>query len=210
MALFAWISKVFDWFTWLAKPAVSPLLGAVVAFVAAIASEPRQLLPSPEKAAWRACRVALIWLVIASLLGAALHYGSGEDGGRGGVKAAREGTRHEGSISEVPLVRPSDGSSERFDLVVRFVPSAVDRGKALEFSCDLECASIRKAYAIRASSMQEFDTDVRRVLRVHIAPRLPEHSRVLIRREPFPGESVLRRIHETVQAELPSAHVELR
>jgi hypothetical protein len=95
-------------------------------------------------------------------------------------------------------------------LVISFVPSAINGTVAQDFSCDLlqrgPEARVTKA-EIRATRMHDFDRSLVEQLRAVSLPAASERPIVLIKRTPFPGENVVRRIREKVRVVLPAAIV---
>ncbi len=75
------------------------------------------------------------------------------------------------------------------------------------------CRKVQKARVtkaeIRATRMQDFDKSLVEQLRAVSLPAASERPIVLIKRSPFPGENVIRRIGEKVQVVLPAAIVVL-
>jgi hypothetical protein len=206
-----WIGELLGW---LISPSMLPCAGAVAAVIAALTVEPKTWLKSPLKSVGRALRVAAIWLVIAWMLSSAARLGSGRGGGEGEEDGSETGKTNGNTLAVPPInVVPGQfpsGTPEHVDLVVSFVPSPGNGLVAQDFSCDLLHKGMDKKATkteIRARDMQEFDKLLVQQFRDLKGPEAPKPLTVLIKRMPFPGENVMRRVADKARAVLPNATV---
>jgi hypothetical protein len=211
VGFFSWIGELL---TWLASPSVIPWAGAVAAIIAALTVEPKTWLRSPLKSGGRAVRVAVVWMVIAWMLSSAARLGSGRGSGEGEGNGSGTGktngtTPRAPPVAIVPAQFPS-GTPEHIDLVVGFVPSVGNQSIAEDFSCDLLHNGTEKKATkieIRARDMHGFDKLLVQQLHHLDLPQAPKRPTVLIKRSPFPGENVVRRVGDKIRAVLPNATV---
>lgn len=211
MGFLTWIDELR---TWLTSPSLIPWAGAVAAIIAALTVEPKTWLKSPLKSVGRALRVAVIFLVIAWMLSSVARLGSGRGSGEGdgndsGTGKTNGNTPVTPPVTVVPGQFPS-GTPEHVDLVVSFVPSAANQSVAQDFSCDLLHKGTEKKATkieIRGRDMHEFDKLLVQQLRHLNLPEASKRMTVLIKRSPFPGENVLRRVEDKVRRVLPNATV---
>lgn len=211
MGFLSWIGQVLAWLT---SPSVIPWAGVVAAVIAALTVETRTWLKSLLKSIRRALQIAAVWLIVAWLLTSAARFGSGRGSGEGngdgsGTGKANGTTPVTPPVAVVPGQFPS-GTPESVDLVVGFVPSAANQSVAQDFSCDLlQKGTEKKAMKIeiRARDMHEFDKLLVQQLRDVTLPQASKRPTVLIRRSPFPGENVVRRVGDKVRAVVPNVTV---
>lgn len=206
-----WIGELL---TWLTSPSIVPWAGAVAAIIAALTVEPKTWLKSPWKSVGRAMRVAVVFLIVAWVLSSVARLGSGRgsdegDGNDSGTGKTNGNTSVTPPVTVVPGQFPS-GTPEHVDLVVSFVPSAANQSVAQDFSCDLLHKGPEKKATkieIRGRDMQEFDKLLVQQLRDVSLPKAPKRLTVLIKRSPFPGENVVRRVGDKVRTVLSNATV---
>ncbi|MEI7687993.1 MAG: hypothetical protein WCL32_23545, partial [Planctomycetota bacterium] len=206
-----WIGELLSWLT---SPSIVPWAGVVAAIIAALTIEPKTWLKSPLKSVGRALRVAVVFLIVAWMISSGARLGSGRGSGEGQGEASGTGKANGITPITLPLtVVPGQfpsGTPEHIDLVVSFVPSPGNQMVAQDFSCDLLRKNNDKNATkteIRARDMQEFDKLLVQQLRDMNNPEIQKRFAVLVRRSPFPGENVMRRVVEKVRAVLPNANV---
>ncbi|MDW8244839.1 MAG: hypothetical protein RMJ88_16675 [Thermogemmata sp.] len=99
----------------------------------------------------------------------------------------------------------------QIDLTICFVPSPANPTVAMAFACDLEYINSsekkRERVKIRATNMEQFDKLLVEQLRKIRLPEAQKQPAVSIKRIPFPGENVLRRVREKVRVLMPDARV---
>jgi len=182
----------------------------VAAIIAALTVEPKTWLKSPWKSVGRAMRIAVVFLIVAWMLSSVAQLGSGRGSGKGGGSDSKTGkTNGNKSVTVVPGQFPS-GTPEHVDLVVSFVPSAANQSVAQDFSCDLLHKGPEKKVTkieIRGKDMQEFDKLLVQQLRDVSSTKAPERLTVHIKRSPFPGESVVRRVGDKLRTVLSNPTV---
>lgn len=200
METFLWIVNLWNWFT---SPSIIPWVGASVAFGAsALAS----FLPLRGRFL-RALCVAVVWLVVAGVVGLLVSSGRGTGNGNG------PGNGEGKPIPEPDLpvtVRPGEyppGTPEHVDLLIHFVPSEGNTRYAETFSCNLITRD-GKQISIRAKDMRHFDELLDQQLRSAHLPKAPEPLAIRIIRSPFPGESVITRVKKQVKEVLGNVSVE--
>jgi hypothetical protein len=208
------LSRIGEVLTWLSSPTVIPWAGAVAAIVAALTIEPKTWFKSTLKSVGRALRVAVVWLAIAWMLNSAARLGSGRGSSEGQGDGSGTGKANGTALTTPPVaVLPSQfpsGTPEHVDLVVSFVPSPGNQSIAQDFSCDLLHKGVEKRATkiqIRARDMHEFDKLLVQHLRGVSLPHATKRPTVLIKRSPFPGENVVRRVGDKVRTVLPTATV---
>jgi len=210
MGFLTWIG---DLLTWLTSPSIVPWAGVVAAIIAALTVEPKTWLKPPlKKSVGRALRVAVVFLIVAWMLSSSARLGSGRGSGEGdgndsGTGKTNGNTPVTPPITVVPGQFPSD-TPEHIDLVVSFVPSAANQSVAQEFACDLLHKGTEKKVTkikIRGRDMHEFDKLLVEQLRNLNLPKAPKRLTVLIKRSPFPGENVVRRVGDKVRTVLSNA-----
>lgn len=222
MAFLSFLQEIWEWCSWLyspwlwfISPSVAPWAGAVAAFFAALTVETKTSLKPRLKSLGRALLVAVLWLIFAWLLSFAARHGSGRGSGEGGAgeqDGSKKGKANDTTPAPPPVTVVSgqfpSGTPEHVDLVVNFVSSPGNQSVAQDFSCDLiQKGTEEKAtkIEIRARDMHEFDKLLVQQLRdINLRQTRPI---ILIKRSPFPGENVLRRVREKIRAVLPSATV---
>ena len=94
-------------------------------------------------------------------------------------------------------------------LVISFSPSRGNQSVAQDFACDLTSKSKDgpTKTEIRARNMSEFDKLLVQQLRDVKQPAEAERPIIQIKRSPFPGENVIRRVGDKVRVVLPAATV---
>jgi len=212
MGFMSWFGEVLAVLAWFARPSILPWTGAVAAIIAAMSVEPKTWLKSPMRSVRRAIGVAAVWLVVAWALSTTAQLGSGRGSGEGEGSGAGTG-KGNGTTPATPpvIVVPGhfpSGTPDHVDLVISFVPSTGNKTVAQDFSCDLlQKGAEKKAtrIEIRARSMHEFDKLLVQQLRDVSLPQSAKQPTVLIKRSPFPGENVVRRVGEKVRGVLTTA-----
>ena len=213
MGFLTWIlTWIRDLLTWLTSPSIVPWAGVVAAIIAALTVEPKTWLKPPLKSGGRALRVAVVFLIVAWMLSSSARPGSGRGSGEGdgndsGTGKTNGNTPVTPPITVVPGQFPSS-TPEQIDLVVSFVPSAANQSVAQEFACDLLHKGTEKKVTkikIRGRDMHEFDKLLVEQLRNLNLPKAPKRLTVLIKRSPFPGENVVRRVGDKVRTVLSNA-----
>ena len=208
------LTRIGDLLTWLTSPSIVPWAGVVAAIIAGLTVEPKTWLKSPLKSIGRALRVAVVFLIVAWILSSFARLdtgrGSGEgDGNDSGTGKANGNTPVTAPVTVVFGQFPS-GTPEHVDLVVSFVPSAANQSVAQDFSCDLLYKGTEKTATkieIRGRDMLEFDKLLVQQLRDLQLPPAPQRLTVQIKRSPFPGENVVRRVGDKVRTVLANATV---
>ncbi|MCS6896442.1 MAG: hypothetical protein NZM29_00585 [Nitrospira sp.] len=207
MGIVTWIWQLL---TWLTSPSIVPWEGVVAAIVAALTVEPKTWLKARFKSVGRALRVAVVFLIVAWMFSSVARLGSGEgDGNDFGTGKTNDNTPVTPPVKAVPGQFPS-GTPKHVDLVVSFVPSAANQSVAQEFSCDLLHKGTEKEalkIEIRGRDMHDFDKLLVKQLRLVNLPEAPKRVTVLIKRSPFPGENVVRRVEDKVRTVLSNATV---
>jgi hypothetical protein len=204
----AWIA---DLMTWLVSPSIIPWLGAVAAIIAALTVETKSWLKSPLRLIGRALRVAVVFLIVAWLLSsvASHFFGRGGAGDGSGTKNMTGEKFAPPPVTFVPGQLPS-GTPDDVDLVICFVPSAGDQSVAQNFSCDLfhkgADNAVRKI-EIRGRDMDEFVKLLVQQFRAVKEPEAPKRLTILIKRVPYPGGNVMRRVSDKAQTVLPNTTV---
>lgn len=213
MGFLTWIlTWIRDLLTWLTSPSIVPWVGVVAAIIAALTVEPKTWLKPPLKSGGRALRVAVVFLIFAWMLSSSARPGSGRGSGEGdgndsGTGKTNGNTPVTPPITVVPGQFPSS-TPEHIDLVISFVPSAANQSVAQEFACDLLHKGTEKKVTkikIRGRDMHEFDKLLVEQLRNLNLPKAPKRLTVLIKRSPFPGENVVRRVGDKVRTVLSNA-----
>lgn len=213
MGFLTWIlTWIGDLLTWLTSPSIVPWAGVVAAIIAALTVEPKTWLKPPLKSVKRALIVAVVFLIVAWMLSSSARPGSGRGSGEGdgndsGTGKTNGNTPVTPPITVVPGQFPSS-TPEHIDLVISFVPSAANQSVAQEFACDLLHKGTEKKVTkikIRGRDMHEFDKLLVEQLRNLNLPKAPKRLTVLIKRSPFPGENVVRRVGDKVRTVLSNA-----
>ncbi len=192
-----------EWSRWaLFDPWIGTVVGVVAAIVAAVASKAKRIMMVP-----------LVFLVVAFLLSSltrAVAPGLGGDGGsrdhREKPERQQQGSTSAEEMKTVPVL------PEHADLLVTFLPSPADPLKALEFACLLsfDFGGRQEPISIKASDMDEFEALLVRGLGKFRAAAGSKECTVVVKRRPYPGESVLRRIDETIRSVLVNANVKVQ
>ena len=213
MGFLTWIlTWIRDLLTWLTSPSIVPWVGVVAAIIAALTVEPKTWLKPPLKSGGRALRVAVVFLIVAWMLSSSARPGSGRGSGEGDGNDSGTGKTN-GNTPVTPPITVVTGqfpssTPEHIDLVISFVPSAANQSVAQEFACDLLHKGTEKKVTkikIRGRDMHEFDKLLVEQLRNLNLPKAPKRLTVLIKRSPFPGENVVRRVGDKVRTVLSNA-----
>jgi len=207
-----------NWFT---SPSIIPWAGAVAAFIAALTCEQERWLIRRPTRVGRALWVAAVWLLIAWGLSSMVQWGHKNGGdGQGNSGSTPTGRTPEEPSSGSSQTNPPGGSepgtcngwppdvSETVRLIVRFVSLESNSAQARKFFCRLLLKGEGKSIDIQGKDMEEFRKRLAEQLRKVTLPQADKPPTVLIERDPFPGENVLRRVKDMVQETFPNATVE--
>lgn len=204
LSFFSWVT---NFWSWLGSPVVIPLAGACAAVIVAFTVETRTWLKRPLAGVLRGVRVACLWLLLAWLMGA--FAGGGNGSGSAETNAAKDHGQADAdaAIRVVEESSPPPGPGAP-SVLIRFVESVSDPANAQAFSCDLVATvdGRLQRIEIRAETMKQFEAALRRQLRTVSTPTSGAPV-AQIHQTPFPGENVLRRVHEIVEETMPGAAI---
>jgi hypothetical protein len=214
---FLWVISLLRWLT---SPSVIPWLGMAAAVVASLTIRPKDWLTSPQTFIIRTLQVAVVWLILISLLGL-ITPGDGE-GKEGTSTGPESGPSDDGDNSDKPgpevnvtqFLGPIGGYAE--DLTVRFVRSEANETRAQKFACDViysdEISGGKrnmKQITIRARDMKSFDALLVKQLRDFKATTSKPRVSVRVEDNPFPGESVIRKVKDKIRSTLEDCDIKI-
>lgn len=178
---------------WFARPSIAAWAGAVATVVAVFLAEPRRHLRRPMKFLGRIPRIIIIWLIIAWILSQLAGRGSGGMGKGGGQGDAT------GSWLHANTNYGGSGVTVR----IRFLPQAERKDLARDFVSLVRLESTEgeaQERKISADNLLGFEQQLQRLFK-----ELPERpGRVIVERQPSPGDGVLRIIHSQVEKAWPN------
>ncbi len=185
-----WLLSVMYWF---ARPSIAAWAGATATIVACFLLEPRRNLRHPLRFLSRVPRVVIVWLIFAWILSQLAGRGMGGAGRGGGMGDAfgnwvYSGTTYGGSAASVRI---------------RFLQQPENKTLAASFVCfvrleEADGQTVEKKIA--GDTLLDFEQQLERVLK-SLSDR---PARVLVEKQPAPGEGVLRLIHSKVERLWPS------
>ena len=178
---------------WFARPSIAAWAGATATIVACFLFEPRRHLRHPLRFLARVPRLVIIWLIIAWILSQLAGRGLGGAGRGGGFGdtigfGTFSGTTFGGSAASLRL---------------RFLPQESNRHLAVDFTCLVrleEPDGQTMERKLTAETLFDFEQQLERFFQ-----SLPERpGRMMVEKQPAPGEGVLRRIRSLVERHWPS------
>jgi hypothetical protein len=178
---------------WFARPSIAAWAGAVATVIAVFLAEPRRHLRRPMKFLGRIPRIIIIWLIIAWILSQLAGLGSGGAGKGGGQGDAA------GSWIHANTNYGGAGGTLR----IRFVPQPAKKELARDFVCLVRLESPdgeAQERKVSAENLLGFEQQLQRVFK-ELAER---PGKVIVERQPSPGEGVLRIIHSQVEKVWPN------
>jgi hypothetical protein len=177
---------------WFARPSIAAWAGAVATLVACFLADPRRHIRRPIRFLRKVPRILIIWLIIAWLLSQLGPRGLG-GGGTGGGKGESQGAG---------LYEGQNYGGTSTVVRIRFLPAETDTQLARDFTCLVRVEpreGITREQTVKAGDLLQFEQELQTALR-HIGER---PGKVIVERQPFPGEGALKRIHAVIHRVWP-------
>jgi hypothetical protein len=177
---------------WFARPSIAGWAGSVATVLTLFLVEPRRHLRQPCKFLRRIPRIIIIWLIIAWILSQLAGRGSGGAGTGGGKGDATGPWVHAGThLGGSALV-----------VRIRFVAQDTNKSLPYDFMClvRLEAEKEAQERKIVADNLNDFDQQLLRLFKA-VGER---PGKVIVERQPSPGEGVLRLIRSKVEEVWPN------
>lgn len=178
---------------WFARPSIAAWAGAVATVVAVFLAEPRRHLRHPMRLIGRIPRIIIVWLIIAWMLSQLAGRGTGGAGRGGG---------HGDTIGPWVHNNTSDGN-EASTVRIRFIPQPGKKELASDFICIVRIETTggeTQERKLVGDTLLDFEQQLERALK-----GMPERpGRVIVEKQPNPGNGVLRIIHTLVQKIWPN------
>lgn len=176
---------------WFARPSIAAWAGAVATVVAVFLAEIRRNVRQPCRFLRRMPRILIIWLVVAWCLSQLAGRGLGGAGTGGGKGDAIGPWLHSHTAP----------GGDTLTIRLRFIPQKDNPDLASDFVCmvRLETESDAQESKVVGDTLAEFEQQLERTLKGISEPP----GRVVVEKQPSPGEGVLRRIRIIVQKRWP-------
>jgi hypothetical protein len=198
---------------WFGKPVIAPWLGAFVVLIVLLLVHTRVPYIGSKTIKGRTSRAVIYWLMLMIILVGVGPFGAGGGGNSEGPGLGEKNAKSaEGKQTLQAVALPArlpSGATEKVVLVVEFVPSISDGTKAQEFACNLirrELDGVRM-FPVRAEDGEKFMSLLKQQLAAVHVPADLKDPEVRLKRSPFPGEGVLRRVQDTIQNTLPRVSI---
>ena len=197
-AWFNWLKSIWSWFI---SPSVEPWAGFIAAILAAITIHTKGWISSCGNFVLRTLRVTIIWLAVILIL-SLMDFGSSGSGRDSGGSDGKDPVNTITAGPTQPINHP-----EGIDLTISF---PIINNDTLDFACNVSAKRENgeiDTLQIREQNNSAFEKKLEKIL---INAKLQKTPKIIIWKNPFPGEFALKTVEGVALAVYPNCSVARR